>query len=240
MCWLGAGPGAVVAPIGAAVVALTVERVTDGIAAANLGEDKPDPVAPAPGHEAEEAPAAPYWVERAHGVRVRVGGERPDGYVHPGARTLLPVVCAQRAQEQARVLAEGQAAVAQLEAWRDRERAASTRTRMRTDALAAAAGGTARALPYSSRTRADLGSARPVRTPELAHTDDGGEASERLIGAAEAKRMEGLATRERVREHMDAHPAHTAEQIAEHVGVTASTVRRHQRAMRTRANGVRS
>lgn len=177
----------------------------------------------------------PVRVPVAPGVHAVVGGDRVDGYLDPGTRTLLPIMCAVRAQERARVLAEGQAALAQIEDWRSRDRAAHTRTRMHTESLAAAAGGAPRALPYSSRTRPEQVSARVAQTPGPVRADDGGEASERVIAAADAKRLEGLATRQRIVAHMDAHPEHNAEQIAEHVGVTASTVRRHQRAMRAQS-----
>lgn len=185
-------------------------------------------------HEVHEAPVwrEPVRVPVTSGVHTIVGGDRVDGYLSPGARTLIPVMCAQRAQEQARVLAEGAAALAQLEDWRSREHASGARSRMRADALAAASGGAPRALPYSSRTRGDLGFAHPPRAQGPARAVDGGESSERVIGAAEAKRLEGLATRERITAHTAKHPTHTAEQIAEHVGVSASTVRRHLRTMR--------
>lgn len=195
MCFLGAGVGAVVAPIGAAVVALAVERVTEGIADADLGEHTPTGEHTVCAHEHTE-------------------GEQ------------------ERARVREQVAAEGDAAIAQLDDWRDRDRALVARERMRSQSMAAAAGGAPRALPYSSRTRPDQGSARPMPTPERVRTDDGGESSERVIAAAEAKRLEGLATRERIVAHMAKHPAHTAEQIGEHVGVSASTVRRHKREMR--------
>lgn len=195
MCFLGSGPGAVVAPLGVALVAVAVERVTEGIADADLGE---------------------HTQTGEHTVRAHehTGDGQERG----------------RAREQAE--AEGDAAVAQLDEWRGRDRALVARERMRAEAIAAAAGGAPRALPYSSRTRPDQGSARPVRTPEPVRTCDGGESSERVIAAAEVKRLEGERTRSRIAAHMDAHPEHTAEQIAEHVGVSASTVRRHKREMR--------
>lgn len=167
---------------------------------------------------------APVRVPLSARTHTIVGGDHVDGHLDPGTRTLLPVECAQRAQERARVLAEGQAAVAQLEDWRAREHAAGVRTRMRADALTAAAGGAPRALPRAARPRTDQGSARPEPT----RVDDGGESTERVIPAAEARRLEGERTRARIVAHTNAHPAHTAA----HVGVTASTVRRHLRAMR--------
>ncbi|WP_026118986.1 DUF2637 domain-containing protein [Nocardiopsis ganjiahuensis] len=186
----------------------------------------------------------PVRVPLAPGVHAIVGGDRVDGYLSPGGRPLLPIECAARAQEHARALAEGQAAVAKLKDWQARERVAGVRTRMHTEAVAVAAGGAPRALPYSSRTQPNQRTHPSARTqeiaahtaPEPARTQPAVErpavVTERLPGAAVAKKKQGARTRERIVAHMEQHPTHTAEEIAAHVGVTASTVRRHQTAMR--------
>ncbi|WP_435107764.1 winged helix-turn-helix domain-containing protein [Nocardiopsis synnemataformans] len=126
MCLLGSGPGAIVAPIGAAVVALAVERITDGIAAADLGGteetvlldegqgDRPDEDHAPPART--RAPFPPAWVTVDARKQVRVGGERAEGLLTPGTRTLLPVRCAPRAQVQD-AHARGDAAVAALRGW---------------------------------------------------------------------------------------------------------------------------
>lgn len=192
-------------------------------------------------HEMHEAPVwrEPVRVPITSGVHTIVGGDRVDGYLDPGERTLIPVECAQHAQERSRVLAEGAAAVAQIEAWRAQDRAQETRTRMRAQAMSAAAGGTPRALPERTRARDELGFAHAEHTPApavstpAAREHTGPEVvTERVPGgAATSRRAQGERTRERITEHMKAHPAHTAEQIAEHIGVHPSTVRRHLRTM---------
>ncbi|WP_160051411.1 hypothetical protein [Nocardiopsis sp. FR26] len=232
MCWLGSGPGAIVAPVGAAVVALAVERITDGIADADLGEPGPVLLDEGQGAEVaeEHAPAAPYWEQLADGRRVRRGGEHIAGWVPASGRPLLPLECAARARARARVLAEGARAVAALEDWRGRERAASTRTRVRAESLTAAAGGAPRALPRSEHTVSDQRSARTDQ--EHGHRQERGAA--RIDAAAEARRRAGQSTRERIVAHIAEHPEHEREpeRIAEHVGVHVTTVRRHLRAIR--------
>ena len=189
---------------------------------------------------------APEWREPVRvpitsGVHAIVGGDRVDGYLDPGERTLIPVECAQHAQERSRVLAEGAAAVAQIEAWRAQDRAQETRTRMRAQAMSAAAGGTPRALPERTRARDELGFAHAEHTPAPAVSTPAAREqigpnmiTERVPDAAvSSRRAQGARTRERITAHMAEHPAHTAEQIAEHIGVHPSTVRRHLRNMST-------
>lgn len=188
----------------------------------------------------------PVRVPITSGVHAIVGGDRVDGYLSPGERKLLPVMCAQRSREQARVLAEGEAAVAQIESWRAQDRAQETRTRMRAQAMSAAAGGTPRALSTSTSTRDELGFAHDEHTPEpavrasAARERTGSEVvTERVPGsAATSRRAQGARTRERITAHMEAHPAHNAEQIAEHIGVHPSTVRRHLRNMSQKSASV--
>ncbi len=71
--------------------------------------------------------------------------------------------------------------------------------------------------------------------PEARAKDADESAREHTGGAVHAKKRQGAQTRARVREYLDAHPEHSAEEIAEHVGVTASTVRRHLSALRATA-----
>jgi hypothetical protein len=125
MCAFGSGPGAVVAPVGVAVVALAVERIITGIAAADLGTAEPVLLDEDQGDraEADRAPAArlrapfpPAWVAVDARRQVRVGGERAEGRLTPGTRALLPVRCAARAQVQD-AHARGDAAMTALRGW---------------------------------------------------------------------------------------------------------------------------
>lgn len=88
--------------------------------------------------EETEEPA-PRWKTVRPGVRVRVGGERVDGYLSPGERALLPVECAARARTRAQATAEGADAMARIEAWHAREHVARTRTRIHARSAVAAA-----------------------------------------------------------------------------------------------------
>lgn len=249
--------GHALGPIGAAGAAYLIAVVQDGVRdadpwiladgsrAPSLAESSPGSVDEDQRDAEDQAEREPRDVVIAPGVRVRVGGARADGYVVPSANSIiLPIECAQRAQESVRVLAEGQAALAQLEDWRARDRASTARTRMHTEASVAATGGAPRALPYSSRTRPDQHAntpahtkvprartaSEPVRVQPTAERTD--VVTERLPGATLAKKQQGARTRERIAAHTAAHPAHTPDQIAAHVGVSASTVRRHQADMR--------
>ncbi|WP_435111998.1 winged helix-turn-helix transcriptional regulator [Nocardiopsis synnemataformans] len=135
MCAVGSGPGAIVAPVGVAVVALAVERIITGIAAADLGGAEMALLDEGQGAHAEEdhAPNAPrprvpfpaVWVAVDARRQVRVGGERAEGRLMPGTRALLPVRCAAREQVQD-AHARGDAAVAALRGWN----ADSARTRI--------------------------------------------------------------------------------------------------------------
>ena len=194
MCGLGSGPGAVVAPIGVAVVALAVERILTGIAEADL-----------------------------------------DGGAHTGNPGAHTVTEEERGRVRAEATAEGDAAIAQLAEWRERGSAIIARERTRTQSMAAAAGGATRALLEGARTRDEQEVRAEGRTPEPVRAEADDEPVEREIPVAEAKRLEGLATRARIRAHTAAHPAHTAEEIARAVGVSASTVRRHLNKMRAAA-----
>jgi len=189
MCGLGSGPGAVVAPIGVAVVALAVERILTGIADADLDEHTQTPGA------------------------------------HTGTEE-------ERARVRAEEEAEGDAAIAQLTEWRERGSAIIARERTRTQSMAAAAGGATRALVAGVRTRSDQEELGGACTPEPVRAEATSEVPGREIPVVEAKRLEGERTRGRIRAHVSAHPAHTAEQIASAVGVSASTVRRHLNKMR--------
>lgn len=180
---------------------------------------------------------AHVWVEPTRvpigpGVHAIVGGDRADGHLSPGGRPLLPIECAQRARERARVLAEGAEAVARLEEWQARERARSVRTSMRTRSMAAAASGAPRAQDDLGFARAEHTPAPAVSVPAAREHTGPDVVTERVPdGAASSRRAQGARTRERITEHMGVHPEHTAEQIAEHIGVHPSTVRRHLRAM---------
>jgi hypothetical protein len=232
MCWIGSGPGAVVAPIGAAVVALAVERITDGIADANLDATEADPAEHQDTVPATAAPA-PRWESRPGSrVRVRIGGVHIDGTPGPDGRQVLPVECAARAHARAEALAEGARAVASIQEWKSRDWAAAARTRMRNEAVAAAAGGAPRALPRAVRIDSDQRASRPVRTSESVRAHDGGEATERVIPAAEARRLEGEATRQRIVAHIEAHPDARPAEIAEALRVHPSTVSRHLKVLR--------
>lgn len=188
----------------------------------------------------DDEEAAPRWETVRPGVRVRVGGVRVVGYVDPEGRALLPVECAEYARERARVHAEGAEAMARIEEWRAREEAARTRTRIHARSAVAAAR-PARTRPVSARVE------QGVRASEGAQTEPAQEeipgvradvdesAREHTGGAVHAKKKQGQVTRARILAHLDAHPEHSAEEIAEHVGVTASTVRRHLSALRATA-----
>lgn len=140
----------------------------------------------------------------------------------------------ERAQERLRLLEEGDAAVAAIAEWRARDRAQDARTRMRAQSLSAAAGGAPRALPTSVRAHADQGFAHGEHTPAAREHTTRAMVTERVDGGAAAtRRAQGEATRASIVEHVRQHPAHTAEEVAGHVGVHASTVRRHLRAMST-------
>ncbi|MFC9088969.1 hypothetical protein [Nocardiopsis dassonvillei] len=233
---LAALAGHALGPIGAAGAAYMLAVVQDGVRDADpwtLADGSPAPsirdTAPAAEDQEHERPVpAARWEQLADGRRVCVGGEHIAGWVPVGDRRLHPVECAERARERARVLAEGARAVAELEDWRAREHAASTRTRMRAEALAAAAGGRARALPASEHTASGQGNAR--RKQVTARVD--AAPAKRALPAAEARKRKGAETRERVREHIVQHPEHTAEDIAERLGVHVTTVRRHLRDIR--------
>lgn len=197
-----------------------------------LAEDQDDEVAEEP---------APRWETLQSGVRVRVGGVRVVGYVDPEGRALLPVECAERARARAQAVAEGADAIEQLEAWRAREDAARTRKRIHARSAVAAAR-PARTRPVSARVeqgvRASKGAQKAdaqEEIPEARAKDADESAREHTGGAVHAKKRQGAQTRARVREYLDAHPEHSAEEIAEHVGVTASTVRRHLSALRATA-----
>lgn len=136
-----------------------------------------------------------------------------------------------RAQERLRLLAKGEEAVAAIAEWQARDRAQETRTRMRAQSMAAAAGGAPRALPTSVRAHADQGFAHSERVPAAREHTPTDMITERVDGAA-ARRAQGAVTRAAIVEHASRHPEHTAEQIAAHVGVHPSTVRRHQATMR--------
>lgn len=182
------------------------------------------------------------WVEPVRvplpsGAHTVAGGDRVDGHLSPGGRALLPIECAQSARARTEALEAGARAVAQLEDWRARERAAGVRTRMRTQALAAASGGSAR-TPREETPRARQSSAPvPARTPAREVVTE--RVPEAPGGAVASKRAQGARTRERITAHLEQHPAHTADQIATHVGVTASTVRRHLAKIRANNNGTR-
>lgn len=242
--------GHALGPIGAAGAAYLIAVVQDGVRDADPwtladGSRAPSLAESAPAdddqeHEHEEQGAREVSI--APGVSMIVGGARVDGYVGPIASSIvLPIECAQRARERARVLAEGAAAVASIEAWQARDRAQETRTRMRAQAMSAASGGTPRALPERTRARPDQGfahdehtTAPAVSTPAAREHTGPDIVTERVPGsAATSRRAQGARTRERITEHMAEHPAHTPEQIAEHIGVHPSTVRRHQRNMST-------
>src|SRR5699024_5888881 len=77
----------------------------------------------------------PVRVSLGPGAHTVVGGDRADGYLSPGGRALLPVECAPCARARAQAADEGARAVAQIEDWRARERAAGVRTHMHTRAL---------------------------------------------------------------------------------------------------------
>ncbi|MFC9941292.1 DUF2637 domain-containing protein [Nocardiopsis alba] len=194
-----------------------------------------------PGVHVEEVEAwrEPVRVPIGEGVRAVVGGDRVDGYLSPGDRELLPIVCAEYARERARVHAEGAEAIEQLEAWRAREDAARTRTRIHARSAVAAAR-PARTRPVSARVeqgvRASEGAQKEHTQEEIpgARAKDVDESSRAHTGGAvHAKKRQGAQTRARVREYLETHPGHSAEAIAAHVGVTASTVRRHLSALRT-------
>ncbi|WP_435109371.1 hypothetical protein [Nocardiopsis synnemataformans] len=228
--------GHALGPIGAAGAAYMLAVVQDGVAAADPwklpdGTHAPSirDTAPAAEDQEHERPVpAARWEQLADGRRVRVGGERVTGWVPAEGRHLHPVECAERARERARVLAEGARAVAALKDWQGRDRAASKHARMRSEALATAAGGRTRALPAREHTAPGLGNAR--RDQVTARVDPA--PAKRALPAAEARRKQGAGTRERVREHIAEHPGHTAEQIAERIGMHVTTVRRHLRAIR--------
>lgn len=243
--------GHALGPIGAAGAAYLIAVVQDGVRdadpwtladgtrAPSLAES--DPVLLDEDQDEGDAEEdEPRWESLRPGVRVRVGGARVDGYVLPIASSIvLPIECAQRARERARVLAEGAAAVAQIESWRAQDRAQETRTRMHTKAVVAASGGAPRALSTRTRARSDQGFAHDEHTPAPAvraaaareHTGPDVVTERVPDTAATTRRAQGARTRERITAHMEKHPAHTAEQIAEHIGVHPSTVRRHQRNM---------
>ncbi|WP_431889528.1 DUF2637 domain-containing protein [Nocardiopsis alba] len=188
----------------------------------------------------DDEEAAPRWETVRPGVRVRVGGVRVVGYVDPEGRALLPVECAEYARERARVHAEGAEAMARIEEWRAREEAARTRTRIHARSAVAAAR-PARTRPVSARVEQDVHAEKGAHTEPAqeeipgVRAEDVDESARERGGAVHAKRRQGQATRARVREYLDAHPEHSAEEIAEHVGVTASTVRRHLSALRATA-----
>lgn len=60
---------------------------------------------------------------------------------------------------------------------------------------------------------------------------DGGESTEKVIPASQARRLKGLATRYRVAEYMASNPSHTVSQIAAALDLGESTVYRHKRAI---------
>lgn len=177
------------------------------------------------------------WVEPVRvplpwGAHTVVGGDRVDGHLSPGERTLLPIECAPCARARSQVADEGARAVALLEDWRARERAAGVRTHMHTRALATATG-----TRTQAPVRASQGSTHTqVRTPvpARAHTHVVTEPVT-TPPVATTKREQGKRTRERITAHVQKHPDHTPAQIAEHVGVTASTVRRHLARIREQA-----
>lgn len=188
--------------------------------------------------DAEEP--APRWETLQSGVRVRVGGVRVDGYLDREGRELLPVECAEYARERARVHAEGADAMARIEEWRAREDAARTRTRMHARAVAAAR--PARTRPVSVRVeqgvRASKGAQKAdaqEEIPEARAEDVDESAREHTGGAVHAKKRQGQVTRARILAHLEAHPAHTAEEIAAGIRVHPSTVRRHLSALRATA-----
>jgi len=59
--------------------------------------------------------------------------------------------------------------------------------------------------------------------------DDGSDAAQGLTLATRARRAAGQQTRQRIAEYMAQHPAATVERIAEAVGVSPATVKRHRR-----------
>lgn len=60
---------------------------------------------------------------------------------------------------------------------------------------------------------------------------DGGESTERVIPATQARKLKGLHTRWRVAEHITTHPDHTVAQIAAALDLGETTVRRHLKAL---------
>ncbi|MFE9642343.1 helix-turn-helix domain-containing protein [Nocardiopsis alba] len=184
------------------------------------------------GDEVAEEPA-PRWETVRQGVRVRVGGVRVVGYVDPEGRELLPVECAERARARAQVATEGADAIEQLEAWRAREDAARTRKRIHARSAVAAAR-PARKRPVSARVE------QGVRTEADAQEEipgvrakDVDESARERGGAVHAKKRQGQVTRARILAHLEAHPEHTAEDVAAEIHVHPSTVRRHLSALRT-------
>ena len=173
----------------------------------------------------------PVRVSLGPGAHTVVGGDRADGYLSPGGRALLPVECAPCARARAQAADEGARAVAQIEDWRARERAAGVRTHMHTRALATATG-----TRTQAPVRASQGNTQVVRTPVPARAHKH-VVTEPVTAptVATTKREQGKRTRERITAHVQTHPDHTPAQIAEHVGVTASTVRRHLARIREQA-----
>ncbi|MFE1104168.1 helix-turn-helix domain-containing protein [Nocardiopsis alba] len=192
------------------------------------------------GDEVAEEPA-PRWETVRQGVRVRVGGVRVVGYVDPEGRELLPVECAERARARAQVATEGADAIEQLEAWRAREDAARTRKRIHARSAVAAAR-PARTRPVSARVKQGVRASKGAQKadaqeeiPEARAKDADESAREHTGGAVHAKKRQGQVTRARILAHLEAHPAHTAEEIAAGIRVHPSTVRRHLSALRATA-----
>ena len=212
--------GHALGPIGAAAAAYLIAVVQDGVRDADPWTlpdgtrapslaDSTDVVESVDQDDEEAEELAPRWETLQSGVRVRVGGVRVDGYLDPEGRELLPVECAERARARAQATAEGAEAMARIEEWSAQERAARTRTRIHARSAAVAV--------------------RPVRTPQ-ARVEQG--VREHTGGAAHAKRRQGEKTRARILAHLEAHPAHTAEEIAAGIRVHPSTVRRHLSVLR--------
>ncbi|KOX10230.1 winged helix-turn-helix domain-containing protein [Nocardiopsis sp. NRRL B-16309] len=232
MCLLGSGWGAIVAPLGVALVAITVERIIAGIADADVG-DLPEVAPTRKGTHVvgtPQRPSARRWERLGDGRRRRVGGPRFEGWVPPPDNPLvLPIVATDDGGDQG--VTDGPdddpepAWVGEIEAFANRPEPPDSGIGARTEGPSDTPTGDATGA--ASVTGGDKGTDLPTNV-----SDDGGEATERVVSAAEAKRIEGEENRRRISDYLVRHPGASATEIAEAVGLTERTVKRHRKTLR--------
>jgi hypothetical protein len=244
MCLLGAGWGAIVAPLGVALVAITVERIIAGIADADVG-DLPHPSPERKGYtpvRTPERPPGPRWEPLADGRRLLMGGVPFDGWLSPGGRPLLPIVAradsdADRAHDEsagpdpdAWVFDQGQSLAEQIEAFLGEDPPGQP---ARTNGVGPdTPGGPESAHKPLPRSGQPEGDTTPEQVSSSVSEGDGGEANELVIPANQARRLRSLETLYRVAEYRAARPDSSADDVAEHIGASVSTARKYLRQLK--------